>query len=45
LADENLRRSMGKAGRKRAVKLFSWERTVKQLLYAYKNICVGDSGG
>jgi glycosyltransferase involved in cell wall biosynthesis len=42
LSNENLRRSMGEAGRKRAVKFFSWERTVEKLLHLYKNFCEAD---
>ncbi len=42
LSDENLRRSMGEAGRKRAVKYFSWERTVEKLLLWYENVCEAD---
>jgi len=39
LSDEDIRKSMGKDARKRAVELFSWEQTVKNLLRQYKNIC------
>jgi glycosyltransferase involved in cell wall biosynthesis len=39
LSDEDLRKSMGKAARKRAVELFSWEKTVENLLNQYKKIC------
>jgi glycosyltransferase involved in cell wall biosynthesis len=39
LKDEDLRRSMGKAGRERAVELFSYERLVENLLCRYKEIC------
>ena len=42
LSDEDLRKSMGKAARKRVVELFSWERIVKKLLCQYKNICEAD---
>jgi len=38
-SNENLRKSMGKAARKRAVELFSWERVVNKLMCQYKNIC------
>jgi glycosyltransferase involved in cell wall biosynthesis len=41
LSDEELRKSMGKAARKRAVELFSWERVVENLLNQYKKICEG----
>jgi glycosyltransferase involved in cell wall biosynthesis len=30
---------MGKAGRQRAIELFSWERIVENLLYQYENSC------
>ena len=39
LWDENLSRSMGQAGRKRILELFSWERTVEDLLYHYEAVC------
>jgi glycosyltransferase involved in cell wall biosynthesis len=39
LSDEDLRSSMGKVARKRAVELFSWEQIVEKLLCQYKNIC------
>lgn len=39
LENEDLMDSMGKAGRKRAVQLFSWERIVEQLLGLYRSIC------
>ena len=38
-SNENLRKSMGKAARKRAVELFSWEHVVNKLMCQYKNIC------
>jgi len=41
-SDEGLRRSMGKAARKRAVELYSWEKIVENLLCQYKNICDGN---
>ena len=41
LSDEELRKSMGKAARKRAIELFSWERIVENLLNQYKKICEG----
>jgi glycosyltransferase involved in cell wall biosynthesis len=41
LGNEDLRKSMGKTARKRAVEFFSWERIVDDLLYQYKNICEG----
>jgi len=40
--DEDLRKSMGKAARKRVVELFSWEHTVENLLHQYRNLCEGD---
>lgn len=43
LSDEGLRKSMGKAGRKRVVELFSWDRIVENLLIQYKKICEEDS--
>ncbi|NES23596.1 MAG: glycosyltransferase family 4 protein [Symploca sp. SIO3E6] len=39
LENENLRTAMGKAGRQRAVALFSWERVVENLLSKYEHIC------
>jgi len=42
LSDEDLRESMGKAARRRAVELFSWEKTVENLLHQYRNLCEGD---
>ncbi|MBN2604104.1 MAG: glycosyltransferase family 4 protein [Candidatus Thermoplasmatota archaeon] len=36
--DEELRKSMGKAARKRVIKFFSWEKVVENLLCEYKNI-------
>jgi len=41
LTDETLRIAMGKAARKRAMKLFSWERISESLLCCYKNLCRG----
>ena len=38
LSNEELRKSMGKAGQKRAVELFSWEQIVEKLLARYKNM-------
>jgi glycosyltransferase involved in cell wall biosynthesis len=38
LSDERLRASMGKAGRKRAVALFSWEKISRDLLVQYENL-------
>lgn len=38
-SDEELRKSLGKAGRGRVLKLFSWEPIVEKLLYHYKNLC------
>jgi len=39
LSNEDLRKSTGKAARKRVVEVFSWERIVKKLLCQYKNVC------
>lgn len=39
LSDKAGRKSMGKAGRQRAIELFSWERIVENLLSQYKNSC------
>jgi glycosyltransferase involved in cell wall biosynthesis len=41
LSDEDLRKSMGKAARKRAVELCAWEKIVANLLNYYKKICEG----
>jgi glycosyltransferase involved in cell wall biosynthesis len=41
LANEDLRKSMGKTARKQAVELFSWERVADDLLYQYKTVCEG----
>lgn len=38
LANEEVRKSMGSAARKRAVELFSWDRISEKLLCQYKNI-------
>jgi glycosyltransferase involved in cell wall biosynthesis len=38
LSDDKLRKSMGKAGQERTIKLFSWNQTVKKLLTYYKII-------
>jgi len=39
LSDENLRKSMAKAGRQRVLELFSWDQIVENLLRQYKSIC------
>jgi glycosyltransferase involved in cell wall biosynthesis len=39
LSDEELRKSMGKNARKRAVELYSWEVIVENLLNQYRKIC------
>ena len=39
ILNEDLRKSMGKASRKRIVQLFSWEKVVENLLCEYNNIC------
>jgi glycosyltransferase involved in cell wall biosynthesis len=41
LSDDSIRKSMGKAGRQRAVELFSWDRIVEKLLEQYKCIANG----
>lgn len=38
LANEEMRKSMGIAARKRVIELFSWDRISEKLLYQYKNI-------
>lgn len=38
LCDENLRRSLTEAARERAVKIFSWEQTAKNLICQYEKI-------
>jgi glycosyltransferase involved in cell wall biosynthesis len=38
LSDDKLRKSMGKAGQERTIKLFSWNQTLKKLLTYYKII-------
>jgi glycosyltransferase involved in cell wall biosynthesis len=38
LDDENLRQSMGCAARRRAVELFSWERTAQDMLTVYRGL-------
>lgn len=38
LSDEELRKSLRNAARKRAIEIFSWDQIVKKLLYHYKNI-------
>ena len=42
ISDESLRKSMGAAGRKRAVELFSWEQTTKNLCEIYENMFLSD---
>jgi glycosyltransferase involved in cell wall biosynthesis len=39
LKDQESRRSMGHAGRQRALETFSWEQTTKNLFLLYQNIC------
>jgi glycosyltransferase involved in cell wall biosynthesis len=39
LQNEDLRKSMGKAGRQRVLEAFSWERIVQNLSYQYQSIC------
>jgi len=43
LAKENVKKSMGKAGRRRAVELFSFDLMAKNLLSQYERIC-GNNG-
>jgi glycosyltransferase involved in cell wall biosynthesis len=38
LTDDSLRRAMGKAARRRAVDLFSWERVADNVLHQYKSV-------
>lgn len=44
LSDENLRKSMGRAGRQRVVEMFSWETISENLLCQYKSICKDHDG-
>ena len=39
LSDDELRKSMGKAGRERAVELFSWKQIAHYLLHKHEHIC------
>jgi glycosyltransferase involved in cell wall biosynthesis len=39
LSNEGLRRSIGKAGRQRAIECFSWDRIAKELLEHYRSLC------
>jgi glycosyltransferase involved in cell wall biosynthesis len=41
LTDEDLRTTIGKAARNRAVEVFSYKRLAENLLCEYQNICVG----
>jgi len=43
ISSEALNKSMGEAGRKRAVALFSWEQTVQNLCGLYENMFLGDA--
>jgi glycosyltransferase involved in cell wall biosynthesis len=38
LSDEELRKSMGKAARKRAIELFSWQKISKDLMVQYEKL-------
>jgi spore coat protein SA len=38
LSDDNLRESMGKAGRQRVLELFSWDKVAQDLLHRYQEI-------
>jgi glycosyltransferase involved in cell wall biosynthesis len=40
LEDQNLRKSMGKAGRQRAVELFTWDRIAQVLVSCYRQILI-----
>jgi glycosyltransferase involved in cell wall biosynthesis len=42
LTNVSLQESMGKAGRRRAIEFYSWERIVERLLFEYEKICDGD---
>jgi glycosyltransferase involved in cell wall biosynthesis len=43
ISNDALNKSMGEAGRKRAVELFSWEQTTQNLCELYENIYPGDA--
>ena len=46
LADKDLRRSMGEAGRQRVIDSFSWEQITQDLVAQYKDVCQeGDEPG
>ncbi|MBE9125748.1 MULTISPECIES: glycosyltransferase family 4 protein [unclassified Coleofasciculus] len=38
LSNDNERKSMGQAGRQRAVELFSWDKLAEKLMYHYRNL-------
>jgi spore coat protein SA len=42
LSDNELRRRMGKAGRKQATARYSWDQVTKNLLHFYEDICYGN---
>jgi glycosyltransferase involved in cell wall biosynthesis len=44
LRDPSLKKSMGKAGRQRAIKTFAWERIVESLSREYEGLCERGSG-
>ena len=43
IIDEALNKSMGEAGRKRVIELFSWEQTVQNLCELYKTMFLGST--
>jgi glycosyltransferase involved in cell wall biosynthesis len=45
LTHAELRQSMGKAGLRRVLNLFSWERIAEKLLCQYKTLCAGQKAG
>jgi len=43
ISNESLSKSIGEAGRKRTIELFSWDQTVQNLCGLYENMFLGDS--
>ena len=43
ISNESLSKSIGEAGRKRTIELFSWNQTVQNLCGLYENMFLGDS--
>jgi len=43
ISNESLSKSIGEAGRKRTIELFSWDQTVQNLCVLYENMFLGDS--